>query len=118
LIACLVEREDKMNHLKGNQKHLTLSQRIEIEKGLNYNRFFAEIAMTLEKDPSTISKEVRKYRAEKAMINHINSEARDSLNGCTPYQLSRLLLNHQLHTSLLLQEIIPDEVTLRPELLK
>ena len=52
------------------------------------------------------------------MINHINSEARDSLNGCTPYQLSQLLLNHQLHTSLLLQEIAPDEVTLRPELLK
>lgn len=52
------------------------------------------------------------------MINHINSEARDSLNGCTPYQLSQLLLNHQLHTGLLLQKIAPDEVTLRPELLK
>ena len=58
-----------MNHSKGNQKHLTLSQRIEIEKGLNYNRFFAEIARTLEKDPSTISKEVRKYRAVKLRNN-------------------------------------------------
>lgn len=52
------------------------------------------------------------------MINHINSEARDSLNGCTPYQLSQLLLNHQLHTGLSLQEITPDEVMLKPELLK
>lgn len=52
------------------------------------------------------------------MINHINSEARDSLNGCTPYQLSQLLLNHQLHTGLSLQPITPDEVTLKPELLK
>lgn len=52
------------------------------------------------------------------MINHINSEARDSLNGCTPYQLSQLLLNHQLHTGLSLQAITPDEVTLKPELLK
>lgn len=52
------------------------------------------------------------------MINHINSEARDSLNGCTPYQLSQLLLNHQLHTGLSLQEITPDEVILKPELLK
>ncbi|MFT9495958.1 IS30 family transposase [Anaerosolibacter sp.] len=52
------------------------------------------------------------------MINHINSEARDSLNGCTPYQLSQLLLNHQLHTGLSLQAITPDEVTLNPKLLK
>jgi hypothetical protein len=58
LPAC-VEREDNMNHSKGNQKHLTLSQRIEIEKGLNYNRSFAEISRILEKDPSTISKEVQ-----------------------------------------------------------
>lgn len=52
------------------------------------------------------------------MINHINSEARDSLNGCTPYQLSQLLLNHQLHTGLSLHPITPDEVMLKPELLK
>jgi len=52
------------------------------------------------------------------MMNHINSEARDGLGGCTPYQLSKLLLNAQLHTGLSLQEIAPDEVTLRPDLLK
>lgn len=52
------------------------------------------------------------------MINHINSEARDSLNGCTPFKLSQLLLDNQIHSGLLLQEIKPDEVTLKPELLK
>lgn len=52
------------------------------------------------------------------MVNHINSEARDSLNGCTPYQLSLLLLNNQLHDKLQLIQIAPDEVTLRPNLLK
>jgi len=52
------------------------------------------------------------------MANHINSEARDSLNGCTPYQLSRLLLNNLLHLNLQLQEIARDEVTLVPHLLK
>lgn len=52
------------------------------------------------------------------MINHINSEARDSLNGCTPYQLSQLLLSNQLHSLLSLQAIAPDEVMLRPKLLK
>jgi IS30 family transposase len=52
------------------------------------------------------------------MINHINSEARDSLNGCTPYKLSQLLLKDRLHSGLSLKVIAPDEVMLRPELLK
>lgn len=49
--------------------------------------------------------------------NHINSEARDSLNGCTPFKLSMLLLDQSLHQCLNLVEIAPDDVTLRPELL-
>ena len=52
------------------------------------------------------------------LMNHINSEARDSLNGCTPFKLSQLLLNVKLHQVLHLEEIAPDEVTLCPELLK
>lgn len=52
------------------------------------------------------------------MTNHINSESRDSLNGCTPFKLSQLLLDNQLHTNLFLQEIGPDEVTLKAELMK
>lgn len=50
--------------------------------------------------------------------NHINSEARDSLNGCTPYKLSQLLLDQSLHQYLSLLEIEPDDVFLKPELLK
>lgn len=52
------------------------------------------------------------------LMNHINSESRDSLNGCTPYKLSLMLLNKKLHSVLKLKEIKPDEVTLTPELLK
>lgn len=52
------------------------------------------------------------------LMNHINSEARDSMNGCTPYKISLLLLNHQLHSVLHLQEITPDDVMIRPELLR
>lgn len=52
------------------------------------------------------------------LMNHINSEARDSLNGCTPYKLSQMLLNNNLHKLLKLVEIPADKVTLRPELLK
>ncbi|VDN46610.1 transposase [Petrocella atlantisensis] len=50
--------------------------------------------------------------------NHINSEARDSLNGCSPFKLSQLLLDQKLHQYLNLKEIAPDDVFLRPELLK
>jgi hypothetical protein len=52
------------------------------------------------------------------MVNHINSEARDSLNGCTPFKLSLLLLNNRLHQALSLKEIAPDEVALKPRLLR
>ena len=44
---------------KGNQKHLTFEQRVEIEKGLTENKSFSAIAAIIGKDPSTISKEVR-----------------------------------------------------------
>lgn len=57
----------------------------------------------------------QKGRIEK---NHINSEARDSLNGCTPFRLSKILLNNRLHRLLCLQEIPADQVNLKPSLLK
>lgn len=45
-----------------NQKHLTTTQRIWIEKGLNDGLSFAAIARRIEKHPSTVAKEVKKYR--------------------------------------------------------
>ena len=50
-----------MNKSTGNQKHLTLSDRITIEKGLKDGKSFAEIGRETHKDPTTISKEVRKH---------------------------------------------------------
>ena len=44
---------------KGNRKHLTFEQRVEIEKGLIEGKSFAEIGRIIGKDSSTISKEVR-----------------------------------------------------------
>lgn len=52
------------------------------------------------------------------MVNHINSQARDSLNGCTPFKLSLLLLHNRIHQALSLKEIAPDEVALKPRLLR
>jgi len=54
---------------KGNQKHLTLSQRIQIEKGLNDHLTFAEIVRRINKDPSTISKEVRRHQEQRVRKN-------------------------------------------------
>ncbi len=52
------------------------------------------------------------------LLNHINSEKRDSLNGHSPYELSLLLLDNQLHENLGLERILPDDVNLSPNLLK
>ena len=52
------------------------------------------------------------------MTNHINSYARDSLNGCTPYKISRYILDNAIHEAMDLEEIHPDDVLLKPSLLK
>lgn len=44
-----------------NQKHLTLSDRMVIETQLSNSTSFKAIASALDKDPSTISKEVRSH---------------------------------------------------------
>ena len=54
--------------------HLTLSDRIAIEVGLRERRCFASIAQELEKDPSTISKEVR---------NHVKLSQSSGYNPCS-----------------------------------
>ncbi len=49
-------------YIPGNQKHLTLDDRRYIEKSLNQDCSFKEVAKYLCKDPATISKEVRLHR--------------------------------------------------------
>ena len=49
-------------YIPGNQKHLTLEDRIYIENELNKGTTFKDIAKFLCKDPTTISKEVKKHR--------------------------------------------------------
>ena len=61
-----------MSTQKGNQKHLTLSDRINIEKGLNNSDSFAAIARLVHKDPTTISKEVRKHSKVKEYKGYAN----------------------------------------------
>lgn len=49
-------------YIPGNQKHLSLEDRIYIENELNKGTSFKNIARFLCKDPTTISKEVRAHR--------------------------------------------------------
>ncbi len=51
--------------IPGNQKHLTTDDRVEIEKGLDAKYSLRSIAMQLGKDPTTISKEIKKHRTMK-----------------------------------------------------
>lgn len=60
-------KENLMSNLiPGNQKHLTQEDRVFIETSLDKNMPFSQIAKYLCKDPSTISKEVKKHRLFKA----------------------------------------------------
>ena len=49
-------------YIPGNQKHLTLNDRIYIENELSKGATFKDIAAFLCKDPTTISKEVKSQR--------------------------------------------------------
>ncbi len=52
------------------------------------------------------------------LTNHINSTARDNLNGSTPFDLADLLINKKVLTSLGLHKVSPDDILLKPALLK
>lgn len=64
MVICLSERismntNKKITH---KQKHMTLSDRTYIEQELQQGSSFTSIAKVLSKDPSTISKEVKRNR--------------------------------------------------------
>ncbi|MDD6384780.1 MAG: helix-turn-helix domain-containing protein, partial [Streptococcus hyointestinalis] len=56
-------------------KHLTLSDRNDIQIGIEQLKTFSAIATKLGKDPSTISKEVRRNRVVKENSVTSNCEA-------------------------------------------
>ena len=52
------------------------------------------------------------------LASHINSTARDSLNGATPFALAKLLIDKRIPVLTGQFEVSPDDVMLKPELLK
>lgn len=57
--------------IPGNQKHMSLDDRIIIEKGLEQGLSLRSIAAKLAKDPTTVSKEIKKHRSFQEH-NHFN----------------------------------------------
>ena len=51
------------------------------------------------------------------MASHINSTARDSLNGATPFALAKLLIDKRIPVLTGQFEVSSDEVMLKPDLL-
>ena len=58
-----------MSIKKYNQKHLTMTERIWVEKGLNDGESFASISRRIEKHPTTIAKEVNDDVTLKLLTN-------------------------------------------------
>lgn len=52
------------------------------------------------------------------MTSHINSTARDSLNGSTPFDLAALLLDKKIPALAGQFKVSPDEVMLKPALIE
>lgn len=52
------------------------------------------------------------------LANHINSTTRTSLNGRTPFELAQLLNSSQLLETLHLKAVKPDDIVLKPQLIR
>ncbi len=52
------------------------------------------------------------------MASHINSTARDSLNGTTPFDLANLLIDKKNPLLTGQSKVSPDKILLKPELIE
>ncbi len=82
-------------------------QKPHVEKNHEYIRYII---------PKGISFNNRTQDDITLMMNHINSAARASLNGNTPFKLAQMLLDNSLLDKLSLKHISADEVHLKPAL--
>ena len=89
---CLCFRQ-KEGHMK--QKHMTNEMRERIEKGIREGESLKEIAKAIDKDPTTVSKEV-KLRRQKSLSSVAWSGCHKCKNkiGCTKIKLCNLVKCH------------------------
>ena len=69
--------------IRVSQKHLTLDNRIFIEKSLDNGMSFKDIGKHLSKDPTTISKQVKKHRQLKERNTFVSFNNCMLRNSCT-----------------------------------
>ena len=67
----------------GNKKHLTLADRAAIEHGISRGENFTQIACRINKDSSTISKEIRRHLFR---IPHFQNETQRKRSECKHFQ--------------------------------
>lgn len=67
----------------GNKKHLTLADRAAIEHGISCGENFTQIAHRINKDSSTISKEIRRHLFR---VPHFQNETQRKRSECEHYQ--------------------------------
>lgn len=79
--------------IRGNHKHLTLDDRIDLERLLTDGISFKEIARALSKDPTTISKEIRKHRVAKQATNFNSVNHCAIVKDCTRVNVCRMHLS-------------------------
>ena len=83
------------------------NQKARLEKNHEYIRYFI---------PKGNSMQRFSQKDINLMASHINSTARDSLNGASPFDLAELLLDKKIPLLTGLKKVSPDEVMLKPAL--
>lgn len=98
--------------IPGNHKHMTQDDRITIEKGLDNSFSLRKIAESIGKDPSTVSKEIKKHRTA-----YGHNTFNEPSNKCALYSTCRKkhicgerrpACNKQCHSCYLCNRICPD----------
>lgn len=83
------------------------NQKARLEKNHEYIRYFIPKGQSMHRYSQTDIN---------LMASHINSTARDSLNGASPFDLADLLLDKKIPLLTGLKKVSPDEVMLKPAL--
>ena len=83
------------------------NQKARLEKNHEYIRYFLPKGQSMHR---FTQKDIN------LMASHINSTARDSLNGASPFDLADLLLDKKIPLLTGLKKVSPDEVMLKPAL--
>lgn len=106
-------------------KHLTLSDRNDIQLGLERGETFKAIGQSILKDPTTVSKEVKGTSFDNLtqedinlVCSHVNSVKRAALNGKSAYELFAFTYGEEIPKLLGISKIPAEDVCQSSKLLQ